>query len=455
MKVLFSNAPWWEGVEGEPPCQYWRAGIRAGSRWPFTARIYGGPDRFVPRGYLPYPYFMGYAATYVQKATGADVRFRDSIALRESYEKYFNHLVYEKYDYVFLESASSSWDNDRQLVEFIPKLSPNTKVVLTGPVVAGRGEEILKEGMLHAAIKGEYEKGSVRVINGESGLIDFDLLSEEEMNASPYPYYDPLYAKRYWDGCPAGMIFPHAQVWSSRGCPYKCIFCVWPATMTGNDPDGAGVRKVRRYSADYMLGFLTEIVERYHYRSIYFDDDTFNLGDRHTLAMCEVMRQIGLPWAAMCRADTVKMDTWRVMRESGCFGVKIGFESGNQWVVDNIVNKHLDLSYATEVVHELKRLGIMVHGTFTYGLPGETPEQMMDTKRYIAQTPFDTYQESGTAVMDGTPLGTLLERGNLDKYSGAHADASYQAEADGAKKIERLAQSAAAAQCACNENCCS
>src|SRR5690606_9291034 len=107
--------------------------------------------------------------------------------------------------------------------------------------------------------------------------------------------------------------------------------------------------------------FLTELVERFNYRCIYFDDDTFNLGNRHVLGMCEVMSRIGLPWSAMCRADTIKMDTWRAMKESGCFGVKLGFESGNQWVVDNIVKKNLDLERAREVVYELKRLGMTVH----------------------------------------------------------------------------------------------
>jgi radical SAM superfamily enzyme YgiQ (UPF0313 family) len=442
MKVLFSNAPWWEGRDGTPPNQCWRAGVRAGSRWPSTGHIAGGPDHFVARGYLPYPYFMGYASTYAARETGADVRFRDSIALRESYDKYFAHLAHERYDYVFFESASSSWENDQRIIAQIREIAPETRIVVTGPIAATRGAEILDAHPVHACIRGEYEKGSVRVIHGESGLLDFDFLTEEEMNAAPYPYYDSLYAKRYWDGCPAGMPFPHAQVWSSRGCPFKCIFCVWPATMTGNDPDGAHTRKVRRYSADYMLGFLSEIVSRHHYRSIYFDDDTFNLGDIHTLAMCGVMRQIGLPWAAMCRADTIEMDTWRVMRESGCFGVKIGFESGNQWVVDNIVNKHLDLAHAAEVVRQLKRLGMTVHGTFTYGLPGETPDQMQDTKRYIASLPLDTYQESGTAVMDGTPLDTLLQQGSLEKYAGAHIAGDFRAESDGSKKIENMLRAA-------------
>lgn len=441
MKVLFSNAPWWEGLYGDPPTQFWRAGVRAGSRWPFTSYVRSAPDCFRPREYVPYPYFMGYATTYAARETGADVRFRDSIALRESYEKYFAHLVYEQYDYLFLESASSSWDNDRQVIDEVARLCPRTKIVVTGPIAAARAEETVAKHPVHACIRGEYEKGSVRVIEGASGVIDFDLLTEAEMNAAPFPYYDAHYAKRYWDGCPAGMPFPHAQVWSSRGCPYKCIFCVWPATMTSNDPDGTKPRRARRYTADYMHAFLSEIVERHNFKSIYFDDDTFNLGDTHVLAMCGVMKRIGLPWAAMCRPDTIGLETWRAMRDSGCFGVKLGFESGNQWVVDNIVNKHLDLARAAEVVRYLKSIGMIVHGTFTYGLPGETKEQMLDTKRFIASLPLDTYQESGAAVIEGTPLSTLVETGALDRYAGAHVDASFDAGSDGAKKIEELTRS--------------
>ena len=191
------------------------------------------------------------------------------------------------------------------------------------------------------------------------------------------------------------MMPPQAQVWSSRGCPYKCIFCVWPATMTGNDPDGTGKRSVRHYKPDYMEAYLTELVAKYRYRTIYFDDDTFNLGDKHVERMCAVMRRINLPWSAMCRADTIRMELWQEMKDSGCFGVKIGFESGNQEVVDTIVNKRLDLEYARQAVAGIKRAGMTVHGTFTYGLPGETASQMFDTKRYIASLGLDTLQESG------------------------------------------------------------
>ena len=396
MRVLFSNPPWWlQDAVAELPdgtkVAGSIAGVRAGSRWPFSAFTRSTPDNFVPGDYLPYPFFMGYAASYLGREDGVDVELRDSIALRESLESYFKYLSENRFDYLFIESASPSWDTDQQIIRMIHSRFPDMRIVVTGPI-ASMGEKLLAELPIHAVIRGEYEKGAVRVINGAKGLIEFDLLSLEEMNAAPFPLYPHDTAHRYFDPNPVGQIFPHAQVWSKRGCPFKCIFCVWPANMTANDPDGSGQRRVRQYSADYMEAFLTELVARHGFKSVYFDDDTFNLGNAHVERVAGMIRKIGLPWSAMCRADTIRMETWAIMRESGCFGVKLGFESGNQFVVDHIVNKHLDLEYAGTVVHDLKRLGMSVHGTFTCGLPGETEAQMQDTKRYTASLPLTAFR---------------------------------------------------------------
>jgi len=448
MRVLFSNPPWWQGqadhrlADGRTE-SLWRAGVRAGSRWPHTTVVRRAPDRFVFGDYLPYPFFMGHAATYLAKATGARVVFRDSIALSESTRAYLAYLDDTPFDYIFLESATPSWGHDGQLVRLLAQRYPKTKLVLTGPL-AIEGASLLEAFPLHACIRGEYEKGAVKVIEGQAGVIDFDLLSPEEMNAAPFPYFDKVIAARYWDCSPPGQVAPQAQIWSSRGCPYKCIFCVWPATMTGNDPDGAGKRTVRFYGADYLEALLADLVGRYGFRSIYFDDDTFNLGDRHVEAVCAVMRRIGLPWSAMCRADTIGRETWTLMKDSGCFGVKIGVESGNQAVLDRIVNKRLDLETVRALVPFLKSLGMTVHGTFTYGLPGETVEQMDDTKRLIAALAFDSVQESGAAEIEGTPLATLGKTGRLDHYQGARLDPHYVRAADGSRKIAALAGGGAA-----------
>ena len=438
MKVMFTNPPWW--VKSSPMGQntIFTAGVRAGSRWPFTFQIRSKPDRFFYGDYLPYPFFMGYAASYAQKYSDANVVFRDSLGLRDSYRTFIQYVQKENPDMMVIESASPSWKHDAQLIQRIKRRWPRIKIVVTGPI-ASQAKEIMEELPVHACIQGEYEKGIVRVINGEEGILAHDLLSKKEMNEAPFPWYDEHHARIYCDAGALGGHLPHAHVWSSRGCPYKCIFCVWPATMTGNDPDGASRRTVRHYSKEYMEAFLTELLEKYHFKSFYFDDDTFNLGNKHVLDMCSVMQKLGVPWSAMCRADTIKMETWKIMKDSGCFGVKLGFESGNQFVVNKIVNKHLNLDYAAEVVRHLKEIGMIIHGTFTFGLPGETKEQMMDTHNYISSLPFDSVQRSGTAEIEGTPLATLAKTGTLAAYEGAKIDENYSAETDGKVKWDKIA----------------
>lgn len=444
-RVLFCNPPWWVSQEpcsltGAEQASLNHAGVRAGSRWPFTYRGASTPGRRILSDYVPYPFFLGYAATYCKEKSGAQVAFRDSIALRESYGAFFAYLDRGQFDYIFIESASPSWEHDKSLIEEIRRRFPRVTLAVAGPI-ATKGDEALMETSADVLIKGEYEKGAARVLAGERGVIDFDLLSTREMNAAPFPHLDYATWDRYWDANPAGQRSPQLQAWSSRGCPYKCIFCVWPAAMTGNDPDGTGKRSVRHYGAEYMREFFAEALGRFPYRSIYFDDDTFNLGDKHTLEMCEVMRETRLPWSAMCRADTIRRETWREMKDAGCFGVKIGFESGNQFVVDSIVNKRLNLEAAADTLFYLKSIGMTVHGTFTYGLPGETREQMEDTKRYIVRLlslGMDTYQESGCAEIEGAPLRTLAERGELRAFPGARMDARYVRESNGSEKFRIL-----------------
>lgn len=435
MKILFSNPRWWEKETNGK----WMAGIRAGSRWPFTMEVNSKPDQYVHGDYLPYPFFMAYATTYLAEKTEREVAFRDSIALRESYETFFQHLYLGNYDFIFIEIATPSWEHDCVLIQDIKKTFPTLKIVITGPIVLSHAEELLNKFGVHACIKGEYEKGSVRVVQGESGVIDYDMLSEEEMNKAPYPYMDEVYVHRYFDANPVGQQWPHAQVWSSRGCPYKCIFCVWPATMTGNDPDGTERRTVRHYNAGYMYFYLKSLVDRFNIKSVYFDDDTFNLGDKHVLAMCGVMEQLQLPWSAMCRADTITLSVWKDMKASGCFGVKIGFESGSQRVIDKIINKRLDLKQAAAVTKHLLELGLTVHGTFTYGLPGETEEEMRETKAYIQSLNLTSYQESGTAEIEGTPLHTLRIAGTLEKYQDASVQhENYTVGTDGQQKMREI-----------------
>jgi radical SAM superfamily enzyme YgiQ (UPF0313 family) len=445
MKILFSNPPWWAEDAG-----VLRMGIRAGSRWPFTRNAAHMPDEFKFGAYLPAPFFLQYAASYTQRALPHSfVALRDSVARGESYDAYLHDLRHNTPDWLIIETATPSWSHDALVLEALRRQSPEMKVILCGTLDAANAPKILgAHKNVVAIVQGEPDKQIAKVIRGEaSGLVPHDLLTVDEMNGAPLPAWDDECAQHYWDGCPVGHHPPQLQIWTSRGCPFRCCFCVWPATMTGHDPDGTGPRSVRCYSAEYVERLIAErtaagIVAGTPYRSLYLDDDTFNLTDRHTVAMCEVMRKTGLPWSAMCRADTISAEAWQLMRDCGCFGVKIGFESGNQYVLDHIVNKRLDLRKAEATAKWLRTIGISVHGTFTIGLPGETQAQQQQTRDFIARLydegGLDTHQLSGAAEIEGTPMHTLRTRGPLAKYSGAVVDHNYTPSSDGQKKIEGM-----------------
>ena len=443
MSILFSNPPWWEGKEsrGFLRKKRWRRGVRAGSRWPFTYLGRCTPDNPRAHDYIPYPFFLGYAATYVGEKIGKDkVFFRDSIALSESYEKFYEYMesINSKIEYFLIESATPSWEHDYKLIKNIKNKYPNLKIIVAGPI--STSDEKWDSDIVYAVLKGEYEKNIMKVLEGKNGVLNHDLLTKDEMNSAPFPYYDNNIFDKYFDGNPIPMnvLYPQAHIWSSRGCPFKCIFCVWPAAMTGNDPHGDGKRSVRQYTPDYIESFIKELTGKYKFKAIYFDDDTFNIGNRHTEKMSDVMSKFDIPWFAMCRADTSKKETWRKMADSGCKGVKIGVESGSQVVVDKIVNKHLDLKYVQEIVSHIRSLDMSVHGTFTYGLPGETKDDMIRTKQFIQETEFSTVQESGTAEIEGTPLHALINEQKLMTYPGAIADDNYDRQKDGGKKWQSL-----------------
>src|SRR6185312_13019614 len=149
---------------------------------------------------------------------------------------------------------------------------------------------------------------------------------------------------------------------------------------------------------------------------------------------------IGLPWSMMCRGDTSSREVWKEMKDSGCFGVKIGFESGSQRVVNEIIGKGLDIQEARETAIFLKEIGMTVHGTFMVGHPGETPEEANQTiefiKKLYADKGLDTHQLSGTATISGTPLANLKAGETNKRYPGAKKDENWHEDLDGQKKAE-------------------
>lgn len=432
MRVLFSNFPWWVSEEGKPL----RKGVRAGSRWPFTVQAVHEPGHFKFGGYIPAPMFMGAAAAWMKRERpGWDVCVRDSIARGETYNEFYQALAEFDPDVFILETGAASWEHDKKVLADIKKMSPACRVGVAGPTTA----ELFKKGasgLVDGWILGEYDKTALTFADGKNGLIPFDILSREELRNVPSMMFDEEVWHHYADGCPDGTEFPELTVWASRGCYARCNFCAFPAAMTNDDPLGTGKRIIRFYDPAQLERFIMERVEIAKkegrpIRSIRFDGDTENASDKHTLALCAMMKRVGIPWSAMCRADTSSREVWQAMKDSGCFGVKLGMESGSQRIIDDVVNKGLDLKEAEETCRFLASIGMSVHTTWMIGHPTETEEERNATiaiiKRFYAEKITHTHQLSASAVIEGTPL-----------YNTVVKDLNYIADPDGQRKVEAL-----------------
>lgn len=427
MKAAFLNPPIFTNEGGI--LKKW---VRAGSRWPQSQDALCRPDQWQEGHYICFPMWLAYAASYTQANADCTVILRDSIALHESYGRFYAYCVAENPDIIFIESSTPTWEHDKGVIAGLHERLPQARIAICGPIAhpaSGKQPEILALPGVVAAIAGEYEKGCVRVVKGQMGAIPFEALTKDEMNGAPFPWQDAATVWRYHDACPLSPVMPQAQIYASRGCNFSCHFCSFPAVMSNDDPTGTGKRTVRFYTPEYIEAYVRELIAKYRIRSVYFDDDTFNLGNKHVEKLCAVMKRIGLPWSAMCRADTVTRATWELMQNSGCYGVKIGFESGAQEVVDRM-GKDLNIAEARKTVIWLRNLGMSVHTTWTLGHPGETRAQMQATMEFIKTVPHNSLQIAGTALLDGTP--------NAEEDKQGLVDTAFNRTTDGAKKLKEI-----------------
>ncbi|MCF6154447.1 MAG: glycosyltransferase [Candidatus Brocadia sp.] len=426
-KVMLLNPPWREGN---------RAGVRAGSRWPFTMEIGNEPSPV----YLPFPFFLAYATAMLKKDRFEAVLV-DAVAEGLTDEEFLERVRGFSPDIILIETATASIKVDLQYTQrIIHELKQGIKVIFAGTHVSALGEDFLREnGEIDAIILGEYEnifleivkrldgnkslRGIENVIYRTSdGKINVNARSNKliELDTLPWPERDTLPMYAYYDQFANSMPSPNVQIHASRGCPYGCIYCVWPQVLYGS-------QKYRTRNPIDVVDEIEWLIKKYGFKAFYFDDDTFNIGKERILKLCSELKKRGLhkiPWTAMCRADTSDRETFLAMKEAGMVGLKFGVESGVQRLVD-ASGKNLDLSKVKDAVRICKEIGLKTHLTFTLGLPGETLETIKGSIEFAKMLDPDTVQWSLTTPFPGTKYFDLANKNgwlstkDWAKYDGA------------------------------------
>lgn len=400
MKVLLLNAPFeFEGASIQ--------GAKAGARWAHRS----------PKGFIPFPFFLAYAAA-VLKGNNYRVNVIDAIAEGLDGREFLNRITGYRPDVVFMECSTPSIDVDLKFLKMI-KEQTQAYTILAGSHATICAESILGENrFVDFILKNEYDFTLKELVGGlENGLNPAEIKGlcwrenggvicsrenpyVEDLDRLPFPARELFPMSCYNE---ALCERPNVSIMSSRGCPYNCIFCLWPQTFYGT-------RRYRFRTSSLVVDEIEILLRDYRPREIYFDDDTFTVNRERVMELSREIKRRGLCFKWDCLGHIGNMDEEMLyaMKDAGCNRIRYGVESGNSMILENI-NKSTTPDRIREVFCLTKQVGILRHATVTFGLPGETKETLQETIRFILELNPDTVQFSIAVPFPGTRFFKMAE----------------------------------------------
>ena len=367
MKVLFLNPPFKFKLSKE-------------SRWP----------EFTKSGTLYYPFWLSYATGLMLEKSDHDVLLLDAIAKGWGFDKTLKKIRNFSPELVVLETTTPTFLNDVRFAEEL-KEKCNCKICFVGTHVSALPDDSLKTSeAIDFVARKEYDftvlelanaiekNGNLKRVLGLSFKQNGKIIHNKDrpfiQNLDELPFVSKVYKKfldvrdyRY-----ALARHPMIQIWSSRGCPNMCTFCVYPQTFSG--------RIFRVRSPENFVDELEWITQNLpQIKEIFIEDDTFTVIKPRIVKICKLIkkRKLDIVWSCNARAD-IPYEVLKEMKKAGCRMLIIGYESGNDSILKNI-KKGMTVKRAIRFTLDAKKLGLKIFGCFMLGLPGETKKTIIQT----------------------------------------------------------------------------
>ncbi len=391
LKTLFLNPPSFENFDGG-----------AGSRWPATREI---------ESYW-YPVWLAYPTGMIEGAKLLDAP-PHYVSAEQTIE------TAKEYDFLVLYTSTPGFPGDIRLAQRIKDVNPKIKIAFVGPHVTVLPEQSLRDcSAIDFVVRKEFDYATKEFAEGKpldqilgvsyrkNGSVahNADRPQLQDLDALPHVtdiYQRDLDVRRY--NVPF-LLHPYVSLYTTRGCPAQCTFCLWPQTTSGH--------AWRKRSTDDVAREMAKAKEYWPYvKEFFFDDDTFNIQKARTIELCEKLKPLKLTWSCTSRVTT-DYDTLKAMKEAGCRLMIVGYESGDQQILKNI-KKGATLERARQFTKDAHKLGLVIHGDFILGLPGETRETIKNTIAFAKELDVETIQVSVAHAYPGTELYDYAIKNNF------------------------------------------
>jgi len=331
---------------------------------------------------------LGYLASYARTIHhGLSFSILDTRIARKAEKTLFFET---RFDLIGITVLSPVYYEVMEIVNHLSKNKKGTPICLGGPYVTTIMEEIFKYTPVDFAVYGEGEitfselifylkkEKSIEEINGlmyksQSGKIVTNPPRDQinEIDKLPIPAYDLFHMERY----------PMHRIVTSRGCPYKCVFCNSSSIWLG---------KWRERNPEDVVEEIKFLIKNYKRKTFFFNDNSFNIDMERVEAFCNslINNKINILWTTPVRADKITKSLARLMKKSGCYNVGIGIESANNQILNNI-QKESSIENMQKGINIFKNAGIEVLGQFVIGSPGDTIETIKESLEFAKKSNLD------------------------------------------------------------------
>lgn len=295
-------------------------------------------------------------------------------------------------DIIALTAVTPAIIKTAKLASMMKGIYPNVPIVIGGPHFTAVPEQTLNDyQVFDYGVVGEGELSLIDLIEvlptgktlsdvpgtvyRENGKIVFSPPRPpiNDLDVLPFPAWDLLHGfpALYHPALFKYKKLPATHIISARGCPNKCIFC----------DTSVFDHRIRFHSSEYILNMISYLVANFGIKEIIFEDDQFLVNKKRVIKICEgiLKAKWSIAWCCSARVNcTNDLAILKLMKQSGCWQINYGIESGNQKILD-FAKKEITINQIEKAVLLTHKAGILSKGYFIFGLPYETEKTMQNT----------------------------------------------------------------------------
>ena len=337
---------------------------------------------------------------------GLAVDFLDASLLGDSQESFLERLRQEPADFYVLHAVVLAKPTDLVWIQKIRALQKDAWILIHGPEATRVPAEYIGKDERIVVFRGEIERSMVEFVTGEMpekpyGLSRYEPAAGKVVDYAPDPRgpipFDDLpipardhpavnrYRDKYFN--PKYRGAPHALMLTSRGCSFRCSFCVPNAISFAREMEGfnyTGHKPRVEAASPQRIAAEFKWLKDHGYKSVHIADDQFLWQKARTLEICKLLEPIGLEWGMLSRSDFLTdEEVVQALARAGCVSIDMGVESLKQDVLYKIRNyiEVKDVYYAFRL---LKKHGIRPKINIMFvTTPDETPEDIYWTVKEL------------------------------------------------------------------------